>query len=106
LAPNWIPTRAGYEPSRMSRPLSSVVNCRRLRRLESFESDLTESVIIAGMTTDEGTDGPRELVARCDCGFVARGNADDMVAAMQKHASAVHNMEAPREAILSRSRPA
>jgi predicted small metal-binding protein len=46
-----------------------------------------------------------QLIARCDCGFEARGSADEMVSAMQRHASEVHNMDAPREAILSRSRP-
>jgi predicted small metal-binding protein len=58
------------------------------------------------MTKDDPVEGPRELVTRCDCGFEARGPADEMVSAMQKHAGDVHNMAASREEILARARPA
>jgi predicted small metal-binding protein len=57
------------------------------------------------MIQDEPTESPPVLLARCDCGFEARGLADDMVSAMQQHAGDVHNMAATREQILERSRP-
>jgi predicted small metal-binding protein len=57
------------------------------------------------MTQDKPAENPPLLMARCDCGFEARGLADDMVSAMQKHAGGVHNMVATREQILERSRP-
>ena len=47
-----------------------------------------------------------QLVARCDCGFEVRGDKDQVVDGMQKHAREVHNMVAPPEAILERARPA
>ena len=47
-----------------------------------------------------------ELVVRCDCGFEARGSADDVVAGMQRHAVDVHNMTATREQVLARAQPA
>lgn len=46
------------------------------------------------------------VVARCDCGFEVRGDKDEVVDGMQKHARDVHNMVAPREAILKRAHPA
>ena len=47
-----------------------------------------------------------QLVSRCDCGFEVRGDQEQVVDGMQKHARDVHNMVAPREAILERARPA
>jgi predicted small metal-binding protein len=42
----------------------------------------------------------------CDCGKVIReGNDDQLVAAVQKHAREVHNMELSREQVLSMSEP-
>lgn len=58
------------------------------------------------MIQDQPAESNPVLVARCDCGFEARGLADDMVSAMQRHAGDVHNMAASREQILARSRPA
>jgi hypothetical protein len=58
------------------------------------------------MTQDKPAESTPELMARCDCGFVARGSADEMVSAMQKHAGDVHNMPASRDQILARSQPA
>jgi predicted small metal-binding protein len=43
------------------------------------------------------------FVVRCDCGFEARGNADEVVDAMQDHARNVHNMNATREQVLARA---
>lgn len=47
-----------------------------------------------------------QLMARCDCGFEVRGDKDQVVDGMQKHAREVHNMVAPPDAILERARPA
>jgi predicted small metal-binding protein len=47
-----------------------------------------------------------ELVVRCECGFEVRGGEDVVVPAIQKHAREAHNMEATREQVLSRARPA
>lgn len=42
---------------------------------------------------------------QCDCGFVARGESDDeLVAAAQKHAREVHDMEITREQVLAMAR--
>ena len=46
------------------------------------------------------------LVVRCECGFEARGSADELVPAMQRHAKEVHNMDATREQVLERAQPA
>jgi predicted small metal-binding protein len=56
--------------------------------------------------TAEASSKHSQLVARCDCGFEVRGDTDHVVDGMQKHAQDVHNMVAPREAILERARPA
>jgi predicted small metal-binding protein len=44
------------------------------------------------------------LLVRCDCGFEARGTADEVVAGMEDHAKNVHNMSATREQILERAK--
>lgn len=42
----------------------------------------------------------------CDCGKVIREDSDDqLVAAVQKHAREVHNMDLTREQVLSMSEP-
>jgi predicted small metal-binding protein len=42
----------------------------------------------------------------CDCGKTIRQNSDDeLVAAVQKHAQEVHNMELSREQVLSMAEP-
>lgn len=46
------------------------------------------------------------LVVRCECGFEARGTADEVVPAMQEHGRDSHNMDATREQVLARARPA
>ncbi len=46
------------------------------------------------------------LVVRCDCGFETRGNHDQVVAAMDRHARDVRNMTPTREQTLSRAQPA
>jgi predicted small metal-binding protein len=48
----------------------------------------------------------QQLVARCECGFEARGSADDVVRAIQDHAVNAHNMKATREQVLARAVPA
>jgi predicted small metal-binding protein len=52
------------------------------------------------------TDDDLRYVVRCDCGFEARGTADEVVDAMQGHAKTVHNMTATREQVLERAQPA
>ncbi len=52
------------------------------------------------------TDQDRTYLVKCDCGFEARGTADEVVDAMQGHARSVHNMSATREQVLGRARPA
>jgi predicted small metal-binding protein len=46
------------------------------------------------------------LVVRCECGFEVRGSADDVVSGIQSHARSNHNMEATREQVLARAKPA
>jgi predicted small metal-binding protein len=46
------------------------------------------------------------LVVRCECGFEVKGGADDVVAGIQVHARDNHNMQATREQVLARARPA
>lgn len=42
----------------------------------------------------------------CDCGKVIRAQTDDeLVAAVQRHAKEVHDMDLSREQILSMARP-
>lgn len=42
----------------------------------------------------------------CDCGKTIREKSDDeLVAAVQKHAREVHNMDLTREQVLSMSQP-
>jgi predicted small metal-binding protein len=46
-------------------------------------------------------------VINCDCGYVVRGDSDDvLVAATQKHAREAHGMELTREQVLSLAVPA
>jgi predicted small metal-binding protein len=56
------------------------------------------------MMSASPTDGDETLVVRCDCGFEARGSADEVVAGMRDHAKNVHNMSATREQILERAK--
>jgi predicted small metal-binding protein len=46
------------------------------------------------------------LVVRCECGFEVRGSADEVVAGIQNHAQANHNMKTTREQVLARAKPA
>jgi len=45
-------------------------------------------------------------MVRCECGFEVRGSADEIVSGMSKHALESHNMQATREQVLERARPA
>jgi predicted small metal-binding protein len=51
------------------------------------------------------TPGRPELVVRCECGFEVRGDEDEIVPALQKHAGESHNMKITREQVLARARP-
>ena len=44
-----------------------------------------------------------QLMVKCECGFVARGSADEVVPAIQDHAFKAHNMKATREQVLARA---
>jgi len=46
------------------------------------------------------------LVVRCECGFEARGEADELVPVVQRHGREAHNMEATREQVLAMATPA
>ena len=48
----------------------------------------------------------RTLVVRCECGYEAKGDEDEVVALISKHATEMHNMRATREQVLSRAEPA
>jgi len=48
----------------------------------------------------------RRLVVRCECGYEAKGDEDEVVALISKHATEMHNMRATREQVLSRAEPA
>ena len=41
----------------------------------------------------------------CECGFHYQGEEDDLVAAVQKHAREVHNMEVTRDQALAQAKP-
>lgn len=47
-----------------------------------------------------------ELLVRCDCGFEARGEVEELVPAVQKHGLEAHNMQVTREQVLAMARPA
>jgi predicted small metal-binding protein len=47
-----------------------------------------------------------ELVVKCDCGFEARGDEDELIPVVQKHGREAHNMEVTRQQVLAMSRPA
>ena len=47
-----------------------------------------------------------ELVARCDCGWTARGTDDELVPLIQQHAREVHGVEVTPEQALAQARPA
>jgi predicted small metal-binding protein len=44
-----------------------------------------------------------QVAVRCECGFLARGTDDEVVAAIQDHALNAHNMKATREQVLARA---
>ncbi len=46
------------------------------------------------------------LTVQCECGFEVRGNADEVVEGISRHAAENHNMTATREQVLARARPA
>ena len=47
-----------------------------------------------------------ELVARCDCGWTARGTDVEIVPLIQEHARDVHGIEVTSEQALAQARPA
>jgi predicted small metal-binding protein len=55
---------------------------------------------------DDDVSAPGDLVVRCECGFVARGNAAELIPVVQKHGREAHNMEATPEQVLAMARPA
>ena len=46
------------------------------------------------------------LVVRCECGFEASGDEDELVPVVQKHGHDAHNMDVTREQVLAMARPA
>jgi predicted small metal-binding protein len=46
-----------------------------------------------------------ELVARCDCGWTARGTEPEIVPLIQAHARDVHGIEVTPEQALAQARP-
>jgi predicted small metal-binding protein len=48
----------------------------------------------------------RRLVVRCECGYEAKGDEDEVVTLISRHASEMHNMRATRDEILSRAESA
>jgi predicted small metal-binding protein len=46
-----------------------------------------------------------ELVARCDCGWTARGTDVEIVLLIQAHAREVHGVEVTPEQALAQARP-
>ena len=47
-----------------------------------------------------------ELVVKCDCGWEARGQEEELVRKIQEHARTVHNLEVSREQALAQTKPA
>jgi len=48
----------------------------------------------------------RRLVVRCECGYEAKGDEDEVVALISEHAFEMHNMRTSREEVLSRAESA
>ena len=48
----------------------------------------------------------RELSARCDCGWSAKGPAEELIPRIQQHAREAHRLEITREQALAQARPA
>ena len=46
-----------------------------------------------------------ELIVRCECGFEARGQRDELIAVVQKHGREAHNMESTPEQVLAMALP-
>jgi predicted small metal-binding protein len=46
-----------------------------------------------------------ELMARCDCGWSARGPEQELVPRIQQHARDAHGLEVSREDALAQARP-
>jgi predicted small metal-binding protein len=56
--------------------------------------------------TTRGGEAMREKKVACDCGKVIRESSDDaLVAAVQKHAKEVHDMDLSREQVLAMAEP-
>ena len=47
-----------------------------------------------------------DLVARCDCGWEARGPEKELVRKIQAHARTAHGIQITREQALAQARPA
>ncbi len=54
---------------------------------------------------DESTDGERELLVKCDCGFEARGTQAELIPVVQEHGRDAHNMSVTPEQVLAMARP-
>jgi predicted small metal-binding protein len=46
------------------------------------------------------------IVVTCECGFVVRGDEDDVVEQTQAHGREAHNMDVSREQVLAMAKPA
>jgi predicted small metal-binding protein len=46
------------------------------------------------------------LVVRCECGFEASGDEEELIPVVQKHGRDAHNMDVTREQVLAMARPA
>jgi predicted small metal-binding protein len=46
------------------------------------------------------------VVVECGCGWVARGEENRVVEAMQVHQRQIHGLEITREQVLAKARPA
>lgn len=45
-------------------------------------------------------------VVQCDCGYVAKADSDEaLIAMVQEHASAVHNMDLTGDQVLAMAQP-
>jgi len=49
--------------------------------------------------------GPNKLVVRCECGFEATAQRDELIRLVQKHGREAHNMDTTPEQVLAMARP-
>jgi predicted small metal-binding protein len=60
--------------------------------------------MVPSIRVQEG-EGPVIKEVQCECGFYARGTAEDLVPVVQAHAKAKHGMDVTREQVIAQLKP-